>query len=137
MLFWISAATRKLSVWFYNRQNKITHPWFIRPLLWNDLNNAILKDGILTIDFKNNKIIQQQIDELSASINEKEFNDFCKQQLATSNHETIKLKHSPYILYSDGKGNIFEDTSLFATGRSGWDAVPVPEEEWIELPDGG
>jgi pyruvate-formate lyase-activating enzyme len=47
------------------------------------------------------------------------------------------LKHSPYILYSDGKGNIFEDTSLFATGRSGWDAVPVPEEEWIELPDGG
>lgn len=47
------------------------------------------------------------------------------------------MKHSPYILYSDGKGNIFEDTSLFATGRSGWDAVPVPEDEWIELPDGG
>jgi pyruvate-formate lyase-activating enzyme len=47
------------------------------------------------------------------------------------------LKQSPYILYSDGKGTIFEDTSLYATGRSGWDAVPVPEEEWIELPDGG
>ena len=49
----------------------------------------------------------------------------------------MNLKHSPYILYSDGKGNIFEDTSLFATGRSGWDALPVPAEEWIELPDGG
>lgn len=49
----------------------------------------------------------------------------------------FKLKHSPYILYSDGKGNIFEDTSLYATGRSGWDAVPVPEDEWIELPEGG
>jgi len=45
--------------------------------------------------------------------------------------------HSPYILYSDGKGNIFEDTSLYATGRSGWDALPVPGEDWIELPDGG
>jgi hypothetical protein len=45
--------------------------------------------------------------------------------------------HSPYILYSDGKGNIFEDTSLFATGRSGWDAIPIPAEDWIELPDGG
>jgi len=44
---------------------------------------------------------------------------------------------SPYILYSDGKGNIFEDTSLYVTGRSGWDAMPVPEEDWIELPDGG
>lgn len=44
---------------------------------------------------------------------------------------------SPYILYSDGNGNIFEDTSLFVTGRSGWDAVPVASEDWIELPEGG
>ncbi|MFD2887364.1 radical SAM protein [Chitinophaga cymbidii] len=44
---------------------------------------------------------------------------------------------SPYLMYSDGKGNIFEDTSLYVTGRSGWDAVPIPDDEWIELPDGG
>ncbi|RPD43200.1 radical SAM protein [Chitinophaga barathri] len=44
---------------------------------------------------------------------------------------------SPYIMYSDGKGNIFEDTSLYVVGRSGWDAIPIPEDEWIELPDGG
>lgn len=47
------------------------------------------------------------------------------------------LTQSPYILYSDGEGNIFEDTSLFVTGRTGWDAIPVPEDEWIELPEGG
>ncbi len=47
------------------------------------------------------------------------------------------LTSSPYILYSDGKGNIFEDTSLYVTGRTGWDAMPIPEDEWIELPDGG
>jgi pyruvate-formate lyase-activating enzyme len=47
------------------------------------------------------------------------------------------LTQSPYILYSDGNGNIFEDTSLFVTGRTGWDAIPVPEDEWIELPEGG
>ncbi len=40
-------------------------------------------------------------------------------------------------MYSDGKGNIFEDTSLFALGRAGWDAMPVPVEDWIELPNGG
>ena len=47
------------------------------------------------------------------------------------------MHSSPFILYSDGKGNIFEDTSLYVTGRSGWDALPVPAEEWIELPEGG
>lgn len=44
---------------------------------------------------------------------------------------------SPYLLYSDGKGNIFEDVSLYACGRAGWDAMPVPQEDWILLPDGG
>ena len=38
----------------------------------------------------------------------------------------------PYILYSDGNGNIFEDTSLYALGRSGWDAVEVDEADWID-----
>ncbi len=42
-----------------------------------------------------------------------------------------------YLLYSDGKGNIFEDESLYVVGRTGWDAVPVPNEDWILLPDGG
>lgn len=46
-------------------------------------------------------------------------------------------KFSPYLLYSDGKGNIFEDKTLYATGRSGWDAFDVPAEDWIELPAGG
>lgn len=45
--------------------------------------------------------------------------------------------NSPYLLYSDGNGNIFEDTSLYALGRSGWDAVKIPIEEWIPLPNGG
>ncbi|HVZ57325.1 MAG TPA: radical SAM protein [Chitinophagaceae bacterium] len=44
---------------------------------------------------------------------------------------------SPYLLYSDGAGNIFEDKTLYATGRSGWDALEVPVEDWIELPEGG
>ena len=47
------------------------------------------------------------------------------------------LSESPYLLYSDGEGNIFEDTSLYTVGRSGWDAYPVPVEEWIALPEGG
>lgn len=44
---------------------------------------------------------------------------------------------SPFLLYSDGQGNIFEDTSLYVLGRSGWDAVEVDPEDWIPLPEGG
>ncbi len=45
--------------------------------------------------------------------------------------------NSRFLLYSDGEGNIFEDTSLYVVGRAGWDAMPIPDEDWIELPDGG
>ena len=47
------------------------------------------------------------------------------------------LQQSPFLLYSDGNGNIFEDETLFATGRAGWDAFQVPVEDWITLPEGG
>lgn len=29
---------------------------------WNELNNVVLKDGLLTIDFKNNKMLQRLVD---------------------------------------------------------------------------
>jgi sulfatase maturation enzyme AslB (radical SAM superfamily) len=47
------------------------------------------------------------------------------------------LQESPYLMYSDGKGGIYEDETLYVTGRSGWDALPIPVEDWILLPDGG
>jgi len=49
----------------------------------------------------------------------------------------FSIMHTPYILYSDGNGNIFEDTTLYVTGRTGWDAVEIPGDEWILLPEGG
>ena len=49
----------------------------------------------------------------------------------------MSLRQSPYLLYSDGCGNIFEDTSLYAAGRAAWDVFPIPKEDWIMLPDGG
>ncbi len=49
----------------------------------------------------------------------------------------MTLSHSPYLLYSDGQGNIFEDDTLYAVGRSGWDAFPIEEDNWMKLPEGG
>lgn len=63
-------------------ENNIIYPSFPkRKIEWNELTNFILKEGLLTIDFKNNKLIQQTIAETSSTIDEKEFNEFCRQQL--------------------------------------------------------
>ena len=63
-------------------ETHVIYPSFPRKKIdWQELSNLMIKDGLLTIDFKNNKIIQQQIAEISSTINEKEFNDFCRQQL--------------------------------------------------------
>ena len=48
---------------------------------WNELNNVLLKDGLLTIDFKNNKLFQHLILNSDEDINEKEFNEFCRHRL--------------------------------------------------------
>ena len=47
------------------------------------------------------------------------------------------LTQQPYLLYSDGKGNIYEDETLYAIGRTGYDAIPVNPADWILLPHGG
>ena len=56
---------------------------------WQELNNIILKDDILTIDFKNNSIFQKETEQEVDTITEKEFNEFCKVQLSTRKTETL------------------------------------------------
>ncbi len=54
---------------------------------WTAFSNIVLKDGLLTLDFRNNKILQVEPDWPHAVMPkeyagfEKEFNDFCRQQL--------------------------------------------------------
>lgn len=73
-------AHKKLVVDISNK--KIIIPYAMQKAIdWNEVNNVILKDGLLTIDFKNNKLFQQLILNSEEDVNEKEFNDFCKQQL--------------------------------------------------------
>lgn len=79
-------ATKDLVINFSEEEIKYI-PFFPKRISWTEVSNVILKDDMLTIDLKNNKIIQQQVDERSSSINEKEFNDFCSRQLTISNQK--------------------------------------------------
>ena len=44
---------------------------------WNQFQNIVLKDGLLTLDFKNNKLLQAIITNEINEQHQAEFNDFC------------------------------------------------------------
>ena len=53
---------------------------------WPDLSNVVLKDGLLTIDFKNNRLFQKVVfDEEEMDADEAEFNTYCQRQLSSAN----------------------------------------------------
>jgi len=54
-----------------------------RIIEWSQLTNVIKRDDLLTLDFKNNRLMQVQI--INDDVPESEFNQFCRQQLAVTN----------------------------------------------------
>ncbi len=48
---------------------------------WAEISNVVLKDGILTLDLKNNKLIQKPIESHTSAKEEQEFNEFCHLKL--------------------------------------------------------
>ncbi len=73
-------AHKKLVVHVTNKTIVVPY-MFQKEVSWNEVNNVILKDGLLTIDFKNNRLFQHIILNSEEDISEKEFNEFCNQQL--------------------------------------------------------
>lgn len=59
---------------------------FSKKIDWSQLNNALIKDGILTLDYKNNKLFQAETDDDEDNeeydVSEEEFNEFCRAQLS-------------------------------------------------------
>ena len=51
---------------------------------WNEFSNVILKDELLTLDFKNNRLIQLAVEVNITPVNEIEFNEFCHILLETA-----------------------------------------------------
>jgi membrane-bound ClpP family serine protease len=78
LLEWYSRQKRMIIV----SSGKIsTRFLFKKTIEWSELTNVILKDGFLTIDFKNNKLLQAEIDGESGEIDETLFNRFCLENL--------------------------------------------------------
>lgn len=64
----------------FDDEGVIQFQWkFKKNYEWAAFSNIILKDGLLTLDFKNNKIKQYDV---GGQVDEKEFNSFCMQKLS-------------------------------------------------------
>lgn len=62
---------------------------FKKRYTWTSFSNIILRDGLLTLDFTNNRILQREVeDDEDDDADEDEFNDYCKKQLAKSVHSS-------------------------------------------------
>jgi signal transduction histidine kinase len=64
-----------------NKSGITINTFFKKHYDWSFIDNIILKDGLLTIDYKNNKIFQKEMEEAITPVLEKEFNEFCRLQL--------------------------------------------------------
>lgn len=81
VLWFLYLVARRQLVIFISSQ-EVRYPSFpAKKISWNAISNLILKDDILTIDLKNNKIYQHFVKDDSAAVNEEEFNEFCRKQL--------------------------------------------------------
>ncbi len=59
----------------------ITKLLFKKAYNWSEAENVILKDNLLSVDLKNNHLMQAEITGDNFESNEEEFNQFCKKQL--------------------------------------------------------
>lgn len=49
---------------------------FRKKIAWSEIDNVVLKDGVITIDFRNNRLLQREIDQGENEASEQEFNEW-------------------------------------------------------------
>ncbi len=66
----------------FSKNEIVLNTFFKKKISWEELNAVILKDGILTLDFRNNKLFQKEVlDDDEPDADEDEFNEYCLENL--------------------------------------------------------
>jgi hypothetical protein len=74
-------AKYPLEIGFYS-EGVVLNSLFKKKFSWNSLQSVMLKDGLLTLDFISNKLIQKEVlDDDDPDASEDEFNDYCRSKL--------------------------------------------------------
>lgn len=65
----------------FTRERIVFNTLIKQKFSWSEFNNILLKDEILTLDFKNNKLIQKETLDDDGDADEEEFNAYCSSRL--------------------------------------------------------
>ena len=69
----------------FSDESIVINTLFRRRHRWTDFNNIVLKDDLLTLDFKNNRLLQRETIDEEGDADEDEFNDYCRERLTKAN----------------------------------------------------
>ena len=70
----------------------IINTLFRKKYAWSAFNNVVLKDGLLTLDFRNNRIFQRETaEDDEPDADEDEFNQYCSRQTGSEPKDRIAL----------------------------------------------
>jgi hypothetical protein len=66
----------------FNSDGVVVNSLFKKRIPWNSFQSVILKDGLLTLNFTDDKLIQKEVlDDDEPEADENEFNDYCRSKL--------------------------------------------------------
>lgn len=65
----------------FSTEHIVFNGLFKKRYSWEEIDNVVLRDGILTVDFKNNKLVQKEIDSGENEASEEEFNEWVNNRL--------------------------------------------------------
>lgn len=69
----------------FSENHILLNNFFKKKIYWPELQQVVLKDGLLTLDFRNNKVWQKEVeDEDDFDAEEDEFNEWCRNQIEKS-----------------------------------------------------
>lgn len=85
IIFALRVLKTKSTAIFTTEKVHIKRSLFTKEYAWAVMENVVLKDNLLSVDLKNNHLIQLELATESSTTNETEFNQFCLQQLQALN----------------------------------------------------
>ena len=85
LLAFLETQTKRPLEICFDRKEIMINSLIRRRYQWTDLSNVVLRDGLLTLDFADNRLLQKEVlDDDDSDAEEDEFNDWCKARLEES-----------------------------------------------------
>lgn len=82
VLAFLEAQTKRPLEIGFDQDRVVFNTLFKRRFDWSVFNNIVLRDGLLTLDFKDNRLLQKEVaDDADDDVDEEEFNAYCRSRI--------------------------------------------------------